>query len=40
MEINADPARQGLQVDLLKTAAEAGIRISLTTDAHSIPSSS
>ena len=37
MEINANPARQDLQLDLLRTAAEAGIRISLATDAHSIP---
>ena len=37
MEINANPARQDLQLHLLETAAEAGIRISLATDAHSIP---
>jgi histidinol phosphatase-like PHP family hydrolase len=36
-EINANPARQDLQVDLLKLAVEKGVRLSIGTDSHSIP---
>lgn len=36
-EINANPARQDLQVELLEVAREKGVRITLGTDAHSIP---
>jgi histidinol phosphatase-like PHP family hydrolase len=36
VEIDASPHRQDLDVDLLRLAAEAGVRISIGTDAHSI----
>ena len=35
-EINANPARQDLQIDLLKLAVEKGVRLSIGTDSHSI----
>jgi histidinol phosphatase-like PHP family hydrolase len=35
-EIDASPYRQDLDVDLLRLAVEAGVRISIGTDAHSI----
>jgi DNA polymerase (family 10) len=34
LEIDASPARQDLNVDLLRLAADAGVRISIGTDAH------
>jgi histidinol phosphatase-like PHP family hydrolase len=37
LEINANPARQDLQVDLLEPAAGMGVRLSIGTDSHSIP---
>ena len=37
LEINANPARQDLQFELLKLAASMGIRLSIGTDSHSIP---
>ena len=37
MEINANPARQDLQLELLEIAAESGMKISIATDSHSIP---
>jgi histidinol phosphatase-like PHP family hydrolase len=36
IEIDASPHRQDLDVDLLRLAVDAGIRISIGTDAHSI----
>ena len=36
LEIDASPYRQDLDVDLLRMAAGAGVRISIGTDAHSI----
>jgi histidinol phosphatase-like PHP family hydrolase len=36
LEIDASPYRQDLDVDLLRLATEAGVRISIGTDAHSI----
>jgi histidinol phosphatase-like PHP family hydrolase len=36
-EINANPAREDLQLELLELARDKGIRISIGTDAHSIP---
>jgi histidinol phosphatase-like PHP family hydrolase len=36
-EINANPARQDLQVELLEVARDKGVRITIGTDAHSIP---
>ena len=36
VEIDASPYRQDLDVDLLRLAVEAGVRISIGTDAHSI----
>jgi DNA polymerase (family 10) len=35
-EIDASPYRQDLDVELLRLAVDAGIRISIGTDAHSI----
>ena len=37
LEVNSNPARQDLQLELLQLAAEKGIRISIGTDSHSIP---
>lgn len=37
LEINANPARQDLQVEILELAARMGIRLSIGTDSHSIP---
>jgi histidinol phosphatase-like PHP family hydrolase len=37
LEINSNPARQDLQVELLQGAREAGIKLSIGTDSHSIP---
>jgi histidinol phosphatase-like PHP family hydrolase len=37
LEINANPARQDLQLDLLELAAPMGMRLSIGTDSHSIP---
>lgn len=37
LEINSNPARQDLQVDLLEMAARMGVRLSIGTDSHSIP---
>ena len=37
LEINANPARQDLQLELLELAREMGIRLSIGTDSHSIP---
>jgi histidinol phosphatase-like PHP family hydrolase len=37
LEINATPARQDLQLEMLHGAREAGIRLSIGTDAHRIP---
>jgi histidinol phosphatase-like PHP family hydrolase len=34
VEIDASPDRQDLNVELLRLAAEAGVRISIGTDAH------
>jgi histidinol phosphatase-like PHP family hydrolase len=36
-EINANPARQDLQIELLELARDKGLRISIGTDSHSIP---
>jgi putative hydrolase len=36
-EINATPARQDLQIDLLEIARDVGLRLSIGTDSHSIP---
>jgi DNA polymerase (family 10) len=36
LEIDASPYRQDLDVDLLRLAVEAGVRISIGTDAHSV----
>jgi DNA polymerase (family 10) len=36
MEIDAYPDRQDLNVELLETAREAGVTISIGTDAHSV----
>jgi histidinol phosphatase-like PHP family hydrolase len=36
VEIDASPYRQDLDVDLLRLAGEAGVRISIGTDAHSV----
>jgi histidinol phosphatase-like PHP family hydrolase len=35
-EINANPARQDLQIELLQLAKEKGLRLSIGTDSHSI----
>jgi putative hydrolase len=37
LEINANPARQDLEVGLLELAASMGVRLSIGTDSHSIP---
>ena len=37
LEINSNPARQDLQLELLQLASEKGIKISIGTDSHSIP---
>jgi histidinol phosphatase-like PHP family hydrolase len=36
-EINANPARQDLQLELLEVARAKGVRLSIGTDSHSIP---
>lgn len=36
-EINANPARQDLQAELLELARDAGLRITIGTDSHSLP---
>ncbi len=36
-EINANPARQDLQIELLELARDKGVRLSIGTDSHSIP---
>jgi DNA polymerase (family X) len=36
-EINANPARQDLQIELLELARDKGLRLSIGTDSHSIP---
>jgi DNA polymerase (family 10) len=36
-EINANPARQDLQIELLELARAKGVRVSIGTDSHSIP---
>jgi histidinol phosphatase-like PHP family hydrolase len=36
-EINANPARQDLQSELLELAGERGLRLSIGTDSHSLP---
>ncbi len=37
VEIDASPYRQDLDVELLKVARDTGVRISIGTDAHSVP---
>jgi len=37
LEINSNPARQDLPLDLLELAREKGVRLSIGTDSHSIP---
>jgi putative hydrolase len=37
LEINSNPARQDLQLELLQLASEKGVRLSIGTDSHSIP---
>jgi putative hydrolase len=37
LEINATPARQDLQLELLEPARELGVKLSIGTDAHRIP---
>lgn len=37
LEINANPARQDLQIDLLELARDKDVRLSVGTDSHSIP---
>ena len=37
LEINSNPARQDLQLELLQLASEKGIRLAIGTDSHSIP---
>jgi histidinol phosphatase-like PHP family hydrolase len=36
-EINSEPPRQDLQIELLELARDKGLRLSIGTDAHSIP---